>query len=45
MPLSSAGLVCRAGLAGGEEVSLASAFLSHDLFLQVLGGFAMLPVE
>ena len=32
-------------LTGGEKVSLAPAFLSDDLFLQVSDGFGMSPVE
>ena len=32
-------------LTGREEVSLASAFLSDHLFLQVSDGFGMLSVE
>ena len=33
------------GLAGGEEVSLASALLLDDLCLQVPHNFAMFPLE
>ena len=33
------------GLAGGEEVGLASAFLLDDLLLQVPHDFAMFPLE
>ena len=45
MPLSSAGLACKASLTGGEKVNLTLTFLLDDLFLQVFDGLGMLPVE
>ena len=44
MPLSSAGLVYGI-LIGREEISLTLAFFLDDLFLQVLDGLGMSPVE